>query len=64
MSSAKIHPTAIVDPGAEFGFNVAFMDDDDGSGPKYWFQLAPGLCGRNPKTPTPDKSYPRYVFEQ
>ena len=51
-------------PSAEFGFNVAFMDDDDGSGPKYWFQLAPGLCGRNPKTPTPDKSYPRYVFEQ
>jgi hypothetical protein len=51
-------------PGAEFGFNVAFLDDDDGSGSRYWFQLASGLCGRTAKTAPPAKSYPRFVMEK
>jgi hypothetical protein len=51
-------------PGAEFGFNVAFLDDDDGSGQRKWFQLAPGLCGRAWNTPPPWQVYPRYVMDE
>ena len=46
-------------PGAEFGFNIVFLDDDDGGGQRYWMQLAPGLSGG------PDVSlYPRFVLEE
>ncbi len=53
-----------MDPGAEFGFNVAFFDDDTGKGARYWLQLAPGLAGRDEKTPLPAKVYPRFVLEK
>jgi hypothetical protein len=49
-------------PGESFGFNIVFLDDDDGAGSRYWFQLAPGLCGRNAKSPPPWKTYPRFVL--
>ncbi|MFZ4394064.1 MAG: DUF4838 domain-containing protein [Kiritimatiellia bacterium] len=51
-------------PGDSFGFNVVVLDDDDGAGSRYWFQLAPGLCGRTAKTPPPWQVYPRYVVER
>jgi hypothetical protein len=53
-----------VKPGESFGFNVVILDDDDGAGSRYWFQLAPGLCGRTPKAPPPWQTYPRYVLEK
>ncbi len=40
-----------VKSGESFGFNIVILDDDDGAGSRYWFQLAPGLCGRTPKAP-------------
>ena len=42
-------------PGAEFDFNIVFLDDDDGKGHRYWLQLAPGLCGR-------PAANPRYIL--
>ena len=49
-------------PDAAFGFNMVVLDDDDGNGSGYWFQLAPGLCGRKPKSPPPWQEYPRFVL--
>ena len=48
--------------GAEFGLNLAVMDDDDGKGVQYWLQMAPGLAGRDAKTEPPAKLYPRFVL--
>jgi len=47
-------------PDEAFGFNMVVLDDDDGNGSGYWFQLAPGLCGRKPKSPPPWQEYPRF----
>ena len=44
-------------PGARFGFNIVFFDDDDGAGHRYWLQLAPGLAGIHDFT-----LYPRFVL--
>jgi hypothetical protein len=44
-------------PGAPFGFNIVFFDDDDGNGHRYWLQLAPGLAGVHHV-----KLYPRFVL--
>jgi hypothetical protein len=44
-----------LEPGAEFDFNIVFLDDDDGKGHRYWLQLAPGLCGR-------PAANPRYIL--
>jgi len=52
-----------MDAGAEFGMNVVFLDDDDGKGVRYWLQLAPGLAGRDDRTPPPSRLYPRFVLE-
>jgi hypothetical protein len=49
-----------VKPGEGFGFNLVVLDDDDGGGSRHWFQLAPGLCGRNARTPPPWHLYPRF----
>ena len=46
-------------PGAEFGFNIVFFDDDDGNGQPYWLQLAPGLTD-----PANTKLYPRFILEK
>ena len=43
-------------PGAEFGFNIVFFDDD-GNGQPYWLQLAPGLTH-----PVNSKRHPRFVL--
>jgi hypothetical protein len=51
-----------LEPGAEFGFNIVFLDDDKGNGVRYWLQLAPGLAGRDERTAPPDKLYPRFVL--
>jgi hypothetical protein len=51
-----------LEPGAEFGLNVAFIDDDDGRGMQYWIQMAPGLLGRGPKSLPPAKTYPRFMM--
>jgi|GEM_PF-1812647 len=51
-------------PGDEFGLNFAFLDDDKGNGVRYWLQLAAGLAGRDEKTPSPAKLYPRFVLGQ
>ncbi|MEI6148471.1 MAG: SUMF1/EgtB/PvdO family nonheme iron enzyme, partial [bacterium] len=51
-----------LEPGAEFGFNIAFIDDDDGRGMQYWIQMAPGLLGRGPKSLPPAKTYPRFMM--
>jgi outer membrane protein assembly factor BamB len=48
--------------GDEIGFNIAVLDDDDGKGMRYWMSLAPGLLGRDAKTPPPAKIYPRFVL--
>jgi len=53
-----------VKPGESFGFNVVVLDDDDGTGSRYWFQLAPGLCGRTAKAPPRWQTYPRYIVEK
>jgi hypothetical protein len=46
-----------LEPGAAFGFNIVFFDDDDGNGQRYWLQLAPGLAGSfDPAL------YPRFVL--
>jgi hypothetical protein len=50
-------------PGDGFGFNLVFLDDDDGGGSRYWFQLAPGLSGRNARTPPPWFLYPRFELD-
>jgi hypothetical protein len=57
-------PLAVLglEPGAEFGFNIAVLDDDDGKGMRYGIPLAPGLLGRDAKTPPPAKVYPRFVL--
>ncbi|MBM4143062.1 MAG: DUF4838 domain-containing protein [Lentisphaerae bacterium] len=47
-------------PDEEFGFNAVVLDDDDGNGSRYWFQLASGLSGRKPKSPPPWREYPRF----
>jgi formylglycine-generating enzyme required for sulfatase activity len=47
-------------PDDGFGFNVVFLDDDDGNGSRYWFELAPGLCGRKAKSPPPWQTYPQF----
>jgi len=44
-------------PGARFGFNIVFFDDDDGKGHRYWLQLAPGLAGLHDI-----KLYPRFML--
>jgi len=52
-----------LEPGAEFGFNITFYDDDDGSGLRHWLQLAPGMA----PGPTPSVNtalYPRFVLEK
>ncbi len=46
-----------LEPGALFGFNIVFFDDDDGNGQRHWLQLAPGLAGRHDVT-----LYPRFVL--
>jgi hypothetical protein len=51
-----------LEPGAEVGFNIMFFDDD-GTGQRYWLQLAPGLApglarGGN------NALYPRFVLEK
>ncbi len=46
-------------PGAEFGVNIVFFDDDGGNGQPYWLQLAPGL-----EHPVNNKLYPRFVLEK
>jgi outer membrane protein assembly factor BamB len=51
------------EPGAEFGMNVVFMDDDDGKGVRYWLQLAPGLAGWDGRTDR-NRLYPRFVLEK
>jgi hypothetical protein len=51
-------------PGAEFGFNFCFFDDDDGTGFRYWLQLAKGLAGRTAYMLPADKMYPRFVLEE
>jgi hypothetical protein len=51
-----------LEPGAEFGFNIAFLDDDDGKGMRYGIPLASGLLGRDARTPPPAKVYPRFVL--
>jgi outer membrane protein assembly factor BamB len=51
-----------LEPGAEFGFNIAVLDDDDGKGMRYGIPLALGLLGRDTKTPPPAKVYPRFVL--
>jgi hypothetical protein len=51
-----------LEPGAEFGFNVVFLDDDTGNGARYWLQLGPGLAGRDSKTAPPSKLYPRFIL--
>ncbi|MBM4144475.1 MAG: hypothetical protein FJ225_12930, partial [Lentisphaerae bacterium] len=51
-------------PDAEFKMNIAFLDDDSGSGPRYWLQLAPGLAGRDSRTPPPSKVYPGFIPEK
>ena len=43
--------------GARFGFNMAVLDDDDGKGERYWFQLAGGLVGGSDI-----KLYPQFVL--
>lgn len=50
-------------PGVPFGFNIVVLDDD-GGGSRYWFQLAPGLCGRTAKTLPAIKLYPQYVLAE
>jgi hypothetical protein len=52
-----------IQPGDAFGFNLVFLDDD-GDGPRYWFQLAPGLCGRTAKSPPAWLTYPRFELER
>ena len=51
-------------PDEAFGLNVVLLDDDDGDGMRYWFQLAPGLCGRKPKSPPHWQMYPRFELSQ
>jgi hypothetical protein len=51
-----------LEPGSEFGFNIAVLDDDDGYGMRYGIPLVPGLLGRDAKTPSPAKVYPRFVL--
>jgi len=46
-------------PGEPFGFNIVFLDDDDGNGQRYWMQLAKGLAGRRDLA-----SYPRFVLDE
>jgi hypothetical protein len=51
-------------PEEPFGFNVVFLDDDDGTGSRYWFQLSPGLCGRDARSPSPWQAYPQFELEK
>jgi len=53
-------PLAVLNmkPGDEFGFNIAFSDDDDGEFQRFWLQLAPGLTA-----PVDTEQYPRFVLE-
>lgn len=51
-----------LEPGTAFGFNIAFSDDDDGSGMQYWMQLAPGLLGRDSRSLPPAMMYPRWIM--
>jgi hypothetical protein len=46
-----------LNPGDAFGFNVVFVDDDDGNGQSYRLQLAPGLAGASNSA-----LYPRFVL--
>jgi hypothetical protein len=47
-----------LEPGAEVGFHIMFFDDD-GTGQRYWLQLAPSLArGGN------NALYPRFVLEK
>ena len=40
-----------LEPGADFAFNIVFLDNDEGDRHRYWLQLAPGLCGRGAASP-------------
>lgn len=51
-------------PGAEFGMNIVFLDNDNGNDVRYWLQLSPGLAGRDEKTPQPSKLYPRFLLAE
>jgi hypothetical protein len=62
-----------LEPGAEFGFNIVFYDDDDGSGIRHWLQLAPGMAPGLPRDGEPvslptiagnTKLYPRFVLAE
>jgi hypothetical protein len=51
-----------LEPGAEFGFNLLFVDDDD-KGQCYWLQLAPGLA-RGPARGSNTALYPRFLLQK
>jgi len=51
-----------LEPGAEFGFNLLFFDDDD-KGQCYWLQLAPGLA-RGPARGSNTALYPRFLLQK
>jgi len=62
-----------LEPGAEFGFNIVFYDDDDGTGIRHWLQLAPGMAPGLPRDGEPvslptiagnTALYPRFVLEK
>ncbi|MBM4036998.1 MAG: hypothetical protein FJ290_00670 [Planctomycetes bacterium] len=52
-----------LEPGVDFGVNMMFFDDDDGSGHRYWLQLAPGLAA-GPASGGNTALYPRFVLEK
>jgi len=62
-----------LEPGAEFGLNIVFYDDDDGNGIRHWLQLAPGMtpglprAGDSVSLPTiagNTAPYPRFILEK
>jgi len=61
-----------LEPGAKFGFNLVFYDDD-GSGIRHWLQLAPGMAPGLPRDGEPvslptiagnTARYPRFVLAE
>ena len=61
-----------LEPGAEFGFNLVFYDDD-GSGIRHWLQLAPDMAPGLPRAGKPvslptiagnTARYPRFILER